>query len=430
LGVYAKRGNRQAISIMMTQAHSGVHKRQAVVIDFLGPFAGNDEKAFELLRSLAQDKDLRSRAAAVDALGFTVAEGGKYSHAALDELLRVADSSDLETRKHAIQALCHSTRYFSEIIPTLENAFQSEKLSEICIMGIEHIINERDHPPNSSPKQLLPPGFSPLNEVRSKYSVIRFMAVSTLDSSRDDELTALLGALHDNNPRVRQRAESNIGVQSNPKYVAAALKALQSSAAETDPDVRKALLPVLANAAFQKDRSALEGLIRLGEDRDPSIRAQAIGTFFWGHVGFRLNDFSEVEKALYRAFRDGDQQVSSTAQQVMETFTVQNGGLKSINPAKSIKGVEPGERFMAVLKADPKSPAGIAVLVEATRDADARIRHRAVTELRKVGADSLDAEAVLRALDSASRDRDTDTQQAAVQAKSALEAAIKKQAGK
>lgn len=422
LGAYAKRGNRLAISTMMSQVQSNEPKRRAVAIASLGPLAGYDKKAFDLLLALTRDQAPDRRGAAVDALGFAVAADKPFSHSALAELLRLSDHPDLEIRKHVVQALSHAGRYFSEIIPALVKAFQSKDFSDICIQSLQHIMSARQ----------LPPDFSPIKEVRSEYPVIRYIAVCTLDSSRDGDLAALLEALHDQDPRVRLQAERTIGGHAEPEYIAAALKALKTPAAKNDPDVRNALLRLFGFARMvdRGDRPALEGLIQLTEDRDPSIRTEAVQKLGWGAPSRISDDFAAVEKPLNRAFRDEDQQVRSTAQQVMETFTVQNGGLKSINPAKSIKAIEPGERFMAVIQSEPGTQNGVAVLVEATRDSDPRIRRRAVTELRKVRADGPNVEAVLQALDLATRDQDIDTQQAAIQVKSALDAAIKKRAAK
>lgn len=416
LCVYARRGNRLAISTTMTQVRNGPPKRQAVAIATLGPLAGSNEKAFDLLLDLTRDQSPERRGAAVEALGFAVEAGGDFSRSAFEELLRLADHPDLETRKHVVHALSHAGRYFSEIIPALDRAFQSKDLSDACIQSLRSIMFTRQ----------LPNDFNPVKQVHSEYPVIRYIAVCTLDLSRDGDLAALLDILHDQAPRVAQQAEMAISRLD----VATARRLLKSPTANDDPDLRSALLSALWNAAFQKDRSALGEVLRLSEDRDPSIRARAVQALSWGYLGFRLDDVSVVEKPLYRAFRDENPKVRSVAQEVIEGFAINNRGLKSINPAKSIKGVEPGERFMAVLQSDPGTQDGVAVLIEATRDSDARIRRRALTRLQQVRADSPDVEAVQQALDSATRDQDAGTRQTAIQAKAALKAASKKPAGK
>ena len=310
-----------------------------------------------------------------------------------------------------------ASRYFWEVVPILDQACRSKELENQAAQAIDDLVAN----------EAIPKNFKPITEVNSRQGVIRYLAVRLLKPRSDEELAALLVAVHDQHPRIKQRAQWAIMLGHSPESIDPALKAI--GAATADAETRKALIPLLADGAVSGNRSAMRGLCQLVEDPDPGVRFSAIMGLFRRRQG-KLFDFKEIERPFYRAFRDESPAIRSFAFSMLDAMVNEKVVPRDFEASAAIKSEEPGERLIAVLMSDPQEPEGIEVLIRATRDPDSRIRIRAVNALRKVGAANPQSDAVLQALTAVCQDPEDDIRQVASQAKSALEAAIKSQSGR
>ncbi len=269
----------------------------------------------------------------------------------------------------------------------------------------------------------------------------------------ESAIPSLLGALNDNDPRVRTRVAMAIPfLLREPQHPRAgeARAALTASLADPDPGARHAV--TVALGLCQHDpKGLLPGLIEAVGDADPMLRAWAVGL-----LGPALDD-EGVWSAVLRATRDRDVNVRNQAiralgrkprpsrfAEVRETLAP---ALKEPNEVNRGFAANTLGRYAQLVSEDvpelyaalsdpnpfvrrmtceslphrPGARPAVPILVRSLRDLAPEVRHAAA---RRLGSMGLDAEEALSDLRLASEDREGMVRDAASEAVRRIESKV------